>query len=220
MRSRLLAALGLCHLLILSPLRAAEEPGAIVFFGDSLTAGYGLNQPEVDAYPALVQRKIDAEGLPYRVINAGLSGDTTAAGLRRVDWTLRQAPAVFVLALGANDGLRGVPPAATLENLRAILTRVRAAYPDAKLVVAGMMMPATMGTAFTEPFREAFPTVAEEFGATLIPFLLEDVGGVREFNQGDGIHPNVRGHERVAENVWKVLEPLLAEKPAGAVVER
>ncbi len=191
-------------------LRGAEaELRTVVFFGDSLTAGYGLENPGANSYPALIQMKIDAKELPWRVVNAGLSGETTAGGLRRVDWILRQPVDIFVLALGANDGLRGIPPAVSRQNLEQILSRVRARYPSAVLVLAGMQMPPQMGPEFAGAFGRMFPEVAEKFQARLIPFLLAEVGGLPELNQGDGIHPNPAGHTIVAENVWKILLPLL-----------
>jgi acyl-CoA thioesterase I len=186
-----------------------DERRTIVFFGDSLTAGYGLVNPNADAYPALIQEKIDAAKLGYRVINAGLSGETTAGGVRRIDWILRQPADVFVLALGANDGLRGISPGVSRSNLQTILDRVRAKYPQAKLVVAGMQMPPAMGADYARAFGEMFPAVAEKNHAALVPFLLEGVGAVAEFNQRDGIHPNVEGHRLLADNVWKILRPLL-----------
>jgi acyl-CoA thioesterase I len=192
-----------------TPATAANATRTIVVFGDSLTAGYGLGEPDTQAYPALLQRKIDAAGLPYRVVNAGLSGDTTAGGLRRVDWVLRQPVDIFVLALGGNDGLRGIDPALTRANLDGILGRVRARYPSAKLVVAGMQMPPAMGADFTKAFQEAYPAVATKTGATLVPFLLEGVGGNPRLNQRDRIHPTAEGQVVLAENVWKVLQPLL-----------
>lgn len=209
-RFRLFLALPFVATLLaaVSPLSAANPP-AIVFFGDSLTAGYGLANPTNDAYPAHIQRKLDAARLDYRVVNAGLSGETTSGGLRRIDWVLRQPVAVFVLALGANDGLRGIDPAVSRTNLQAILDRVHAKYPDAKLLLAGMQMPPQMGAGYARSFGEMYPAVAEKARATLVPFLLEGVGGLAEFNQGDGIHPNEEGHARLAENVWKVLRPLL-----------
>lgn len=186
-----------------------EDRRTIVFFGDSLTAGYGLVNPNADAYPALIQQKIDTEKLGYRVINAGLSGETTAGGVRRIDWILRQPADIFVLALGANDGLRGISPNVSRANLQTILDRVRAKYPHAKLVVAGMQMPPAMGADYARAFGEMFPAVAEKNRAALVPFLLEGVGAVADLNQRDGIHPNVEGHRLLADNVWKVLRPLL-----------
>ncbi len=193
-----------------SPALAATPMRTIVFFGDSLTAGYGLPDPAAQAYPALIQDKIDAAGLDWRIVNAGLSGETTSGGLRRVDWILRQPVDVFVLALGANDGLRGISPDVSRANLEQIIRRVRAKNPAAKIVIAGMQMPPAMGADYTRAFAEMFPAVAEKHDATLIPFLLEGVGGRLEYNQGDRIHPNATGHERIAETVWATLAPLLA----------
>ena len=187
---------------------AAERPRTILFYGDSLTAGYGLDDPATAAYPARVQEKIDAEGLPYRVINAGLSGETSAGGLRRIDWVLRQPVAVFVLELGANDGLRGLAIPAVRENLGRILDKVRAKNPDTQLVIAGMQMPTSMG-GYADGYERIFPELAEAYNATLIPFLLEGVGGVPELNLPDGIHPTAEGHAIVAETVWEHLRPLL-----------
>lgn len=180
--------------------------GAVVFFGDSLTAGFGLDPAE--AYPALLRERIEAAG-PYRVVNAGVSGDTTTGGLRRVEWVVRQPVAVFVLALGANDGLRGQPVERMEENLDAILRAVRARHPDARLVVAGMQLPRNLGEGYYASFAAVFPRVAERHGAALVPFLLDGVAAVPELNQGDQIHPNAEGQRRVADNVWAVLGPLL-----------
>lgn len=187
----------------------AAESRTIVFFGDSLTAGYGLDDPSAEAYPAHIQEKITAAGLGWRVVNAGLSGETTSGGLRRVDWILRQPVDLFVLALGANDGLRGIDPALSRDNLQKIIDRVRAKYPRAKLVLAGMQMPSAMGLEFSRAFEQVFPDVAAKNDATLIPFLLEGVGGSVALNQGDRIHPTARGHAVIADHVWKVLRPLL-----------
>ncbi len=189
-------------------LRAAE-PRTLVFFGDSLTAGYGLDDPASEAYPALIQQKLDAARLPWRVINAGLSGETTAGGLRRVEWTLRSPADVFVLALGANDGLRGIEPAVSRANLQGIINRVRARCPAAVIVLAGMQMPPTMGERYAREFAAIYADVARENHLALIPFLLAGVGDQAELNQPDGIHPTARGHAVVAENVWLVLRPLL-----------
>ena len=191
--------------------RAAGNPAekTLVFFGDSLTAGYGLADPAAEAYPALIQARIRAAGLPWRVVNAGLSGETTAGGLRRIDWTLRTPPDLFVLALGANDGLRGISPALMRSNLEEIIGRVRRRQPAARIVLAGMQMPPELGPDHAAAFARVFPEVAEKTGATLIPFLLDGVGGVAELNQGDRIHPNPAGHSVMAETVWKTLQPLL-----------
>jgi len=181
----------------------------IVFFGDSLTAGYGLADPANESYPSILQRKIDDARLAWRVVNAGLSGDTTAGGVRRVDWVLRQSADIFVVALGANDGLRGVDPAVTRANLDQILARVHERNPRAKLVVAGMQMPPEMGMNFTQQFAAVFSSVAEKNHATLVPFILDGVGGRAEFNQPDRIHPTAEGHALIAETLWKTLRPLL-----------
>jgi acyl-CoA thioesterase I len=186
-----------------------EAEHRIVFFGDSLTAGYGLADPAAEAYPALIQEKIDKAGLNWRVVNAGLSGETTSGGVRRIDWVLRQPVEIFVLALGANDGLRGISPALSRTNLQQIIDRVRAKNPKVKLVVVGMQMPPAMGADFAQAFEAVFPAVAEKNHAALVPFLLEGVGGRADLNQGDRIHPTAEGHAVIAETVWKVLRPLL-----------
>ncbi len=195
---------------------AASDSVVVVFFGDSLTAGYGLASPS-DAYPTLVGAEIAEAGVPVQVVNAGVSGETSAGGLGRIDWALRQTtPDVFVLALGANDGLRGVDPAATQKNLSAILARVREAAPRARLVVAGMEALPNMGPAYTDRFRAVFPAVAEANGAALIPFLLEDVAGVAGLNQGDGVHPTAEGQRVVARTVGEVVVPIAREAYAEA----
>ncbi|HEY5080139.1 MAG TPA: arylesterase [Opitutaceae bacterium] len=188
-------------------------PRTIVFFGDSLTAGYGLPDPGTQSYPALVQARIDEAHLPWHVINAGLSGETSAGGLRRIDWVLRQQVDFLVLELGANDGLRGTPPETTRANLQAIIDRVRARFPAAPIVLAGMRMPPSMGQDYSEAFRAIYPALAAKNGLILIPFLLEGVGGRMELNQGDGIHPSVQGAAIVAELVWKSIGTSLRGKP-------
>jgi len=179
----------------------------IVFFGNSLTAGYGVSPEE--AFPAIIQKKIDSLGLPYQVINAGVSGETSSGGKTRIDWILREPVDIFVLELGANDGLRGTPLTETKKNLQDIIDKVKATYPDTKLVFAGMEMPPNMGQAYTTEFRNIYTELAAKYKMTLIPFLLEGVGGEPELNQSDGIHPTAKGHLIVAENVWKQLEKLL-----------
>ncbi|MCP5531237.1 MAG: arylesterase [Opitutaceae bacterium] len=193
---------GLVHL---SP--AATK--TIVCLGDSLTAGYGLPNPAAQAYPALIQDKIDAAKLPWRVVNAGISGDTTAGGLRRIDWLLRQPIDILILALGGNDGLRGVDPAVTRENLIGIIERARTRYPNIEIILAGMQMPANLGPDYQTRYREVFPTVATAKDCALIPFLLEGVGGDPNLNQPDMIHPTAAGQQRIAETVWAVLRPKL-----------
>jgi acyl-CoA thioesterase I len=186
---------------------SAAETRTVVFFGDSLTAGSGLDPDE--AYPALIQKKIEAAGLPWRVVNAGLSGETTAGGLRRLDWILRQPIDIFVIELGANDGLRGIPPAISRANLQTMIDRIRARYPRVIIVLAGMQLPPNMGPEHTRQFAAMYPELTQTNHATLIPFLLDRVGGVTNLNQADGMHPTAEGHQIVAETVWKVLLPLL-----------
>ena len=186
---------------------AATEVRTLVFLGDSLTAGYGLNPDE--AFPALIQRKIDEVRLPWRVVNAGLSGETTAGGLRRLDWILRQRIDLLVIELGGNDGLRGLSPVDTRANLQNIIDRVRAKQPAAQIILAGMQMPVNMGPEYTREFAAVYPALAKQSRVRLIPFLLEGVGGRPELNQPDGIHPTAEGHRIVAETVWKALTPLL-----------
>jgi acyl-CoA thioesterase-1 len=189
---------------------AAElAPKNILFYGDSLTAGYGLDDASTQAFPGLIQQKITAAALPYRVINAGLSGETTAGGLRRIDWVLRVPVDIFVLELGGNDGLRGLPPAVAATNLQAIIDRVRGKNPTVKIIITGMQMPVSMGEDYRQKFAAIFPALAEANQATLLPFLLEGVGGEVELNLADGVHPNAAGHRLVAENLWKTLLPLL-----------
>lgn len=184
-----------------------EKAKTIVFFGNSLTAGYGVDPSE--SFPSRVQDKIDSLQLPYKVINAGLSGETTAGGKSRIDWILRQPVNIFVLELGGNDGLRGIPIAETSKNLQAIIDRVREKYPEAKIILAGMQVPPNMGRNYATQFRVVFEQLAQKNKVELIPFLLENVGGIPALNQADGIHPNPQGARIVAENVWKVLQPML-----------
>lgn len=179
----------------------------LLFFGNSLTAGYGLDPEE--AFPARIQAKADSLNLNYEVINAGLSGETSAGGLTRIDWILQQKPDVFVLELGANDGLRGIPVTATRKNLQDILDKVKAANPAVKLIVAGMMVPPNMGARYAQDFKSIFPALAKENGATLIPFLLEGVAGETRLNLADGIHPTAEGHQMVANAIWSYIQPLL-----------
>lgn len=208
--TNLLRVLLLLVLIAPAPLAHANDArGTILFLGDSLTAGYGLDDPIASSFPGVVQELLAEAGLNYRVVNAGLSGETSAGGLRRIDWILRQPVDVFVLELGGNDGLRGLPIATLRENLRRILEKVRAKNPNAQLVIAGMQMPRSMGGAYAEEFAAVYPALAEEFGAVLIPFLLEGVGGVPTLNLPDGIHPTAEGHSRIAQTVWEHLRPLL-----------
>lgn len=185
----------------------------ILFLGNSLTAGYELD-PE-QAYPALIQQKIDSLGWDFQVINAGLSGETSAGGMRRLNWLLKRRVDVLVLALGANDGLRGFSPKATEENLQEIIHRTRKKYPDVKIVIAGMEALPNMGELFVKEFRAIFPRLAERNRAALIPFLLEGVGGIPDLNLPDGVHPTAEGYRMVAKNVWKILAPVLTELHRG-----
>ncbi len=185
----------------------AAKKKNILFFGTSLTAGYGLDPTE--AYPALIQNRIDSLKMPYNVINGGLSGETSAGGKGRIDWLLKQPVDIFVLELGANDGLRGLPVAQTIKNLQDIIDRVKAKYPDAKMVMAGMQVPPNMGTKYAADFKNMFPDLAKKNQMALIPFLLDKVGGVPKLNQADGIHPTAEGDKILAENVWIVLKGLL-----------
>ncbi|CAG4999096.1 Esterase TesA [Dyadobacter sp. CECT 9275] len=193
-------------------LEAAKTKSAskknIVFFGNSLTAGYGLDDPSL-AFAGLIQKRIDSLGLAYKVINAGVSGETTAGGNSRIDWLLKQPLDVFILELGGNDGLRGIPVSETKKNLQSILDKVKAKYPDAKLILAGMQIPPNMGQEYTSQFRMLYADIAKTNHVQLIPFLLEGVGGEPKLNLPDGIHPNVAGHKIVAENVWSILKDQL-----------
>lgn len=191
---------------------SAVEPASadknIIFFGNSLTAGYGLEQPS-GAFPALIQNRIDSLNYPYKVINAGLSGETTAGGKSRIDWILKQPVSIFVLELGGNDGLRGIPISETRQNLQEIIDRVKAKNPDVKIVLAGMQVPPNMGKKYAVEFQAVYRELAEKNNTALIPFILEGVGGVQELNQPDGIHPTAAGHKILADNVWAVLKDVL-----------
>ena len=180
----------------------------ILFFGNSLTAGYGVDPTQ--AFPALIQQKIDSLNLPYKVINGGVSGETTAGGNQRIDFVLKQQPInVFVLELGANDGLRGIPLTETRKNLQSIIDKVKAKYPHTKLVLAGMQLPPNMGQSYATQFKNIYPDLAKKNNMTLIPFLLAGVGGEARLNQQDGLHPTAEGYQIVAENVWKELKGVL-----------
>lgn len=191
-------------LVIVTAPRAADER-VIVALGDSLTAGLGVARDE--AYPALLEARLRRAGFAYRVVNAGVSGDTTAGALRRIDWVLRSRPEIVIVALGANDGLRGQPLAALRDNLTAIVARLRAA--GARVLLAGMRVPPNYGRAYADEFADAFRTVARGASVTFVPFLLDGVAGDSTLNQADGIHPNAAGHRIVAETMWRALQPLL-----------
>ena len=200
-------------LCVLLPVRLAVAqnpdvtPIRVLFLGNSLTAGYGLSPDE--AYPALLQARIDSLKWSVTIINAGVSGDTSAGGLTRLAWQLENPLDVLVVALGANDGLRGLPPTMTKSNLTQIIRQAREANPNVNILIAGMQVPPNLGPIFQEEFREVFPSVADEMDTELIPFLLEGVGGVTELNQSDGIHPNAAGQRRLADTVWEALAPVL-----------
>jgi acyl-CoA thioesterase-1 len=201
--------------LMYSGIASPGEPAAhknndskrIVCFGNSITAGYGVDPTQ--AYPAVLQHLIDQSGKKYEVINAGLSGDTSADGLSRIDWILRQPVDIFLLELGGNDGLRGLSLDETLKNLQAIIDKVEKKYPEAKIVIAGMKIPPNMGETYTHAFEKIYPELAQKNKVKLIPFLLAGVGGDPELNQPDGIHPNVKGHRIVAQNVYNTIKELL-----------
>ena len=180
----------------------------ILIFGDSLTAGYGLEDVN-DAFPAIIQTKVDSLSLDYTIINSGVSGETTAGGKSRIDWVLNQPIDVFILELGANDGLRGIPLTETRENLQAIIDAVLKKNAETKIILAGMQLPPNMGPEYITEFKTIFPDLAKKNELYLIPFLLKDVGGIAELNQEDGIHPTVEGHKVLAKNVWTVLEPII-----------
>jgi len=191
----------------------SSEEKTILFFGNSLTAGYGLDTEE--SFPALIQKRLDSLGLNYTAINSGLSGETTSGGLNRLGWVLNQKVDIFILELGANDGLRGVPLRKTRENLQAIIDLVRKKNPNTEIVLAGMQIPPNMGQAYTTEFRKIFPELAAANEVQLIPFLLEGVGGKPELNLEDGIHPTAKGQKIVMENVWTILEKLIDKEPTS-----
>jgi len=191
-------------LLSLVPAQARAD-GVIVALGDSLTAGWGVAADE--AYPARLEMRLRREGYPYRVVNAGVSGDTTAGALRRVDWVLRAGPEIVIVALGANDGLRGQSPQATRANLEAIVARLQTA--GSRILLAGMRMPPNYGAEFTTEFQAVFPAVARSAKVALMPFLLDGVAAEPRLNQPDGIHPTAAGHQVIADRLWPYLRPLL-----------
>ncbi|MET7253388.1 arylesterase [Dyadobacter fermentans] len=186
----------------------AAKKKIIVFFGNSLTAGYGLDDPS-QGFAGLIQKRIDSLGLQYKVVNAGVSGETTSGGNSRIDWLLKQPLDVFVLELGGNDGLRGIPVSETRKNLQEILDKVKAKYPEARRVLAGMQIPPNMGQKYATEFKDVYADLAKKNDITLIPFLLEGVGGESKLNQADGIHPTAEGHKILAENVWIRIKDLL-----------
>lgn len=180
-----------------------QSKKTILFFGDSLTAGYGLD--EDDSFPSLIQNRIDSLNLPYQVVNAGLSGETSSGGVGRIDWVLQQPLDIFVLELGANDMLRGLDAKETKSNLDKIINRVKEKYPTAQIIMAGMQAAPNLGKEYGSIFNGAFSELAEQYDLGLIPFLLEGVAGDPTLNQADGKHPNAIGQKIVVENVWKIL---------------
>lgn len=185
----------------------AQSPKNILFFGDSITAGFGIDPDQ--AFPSLVQNKIDELNWDYNVVNGGVSGETSAGGLRRIDWVLGRKYDVMILELGGNDGLRGIDLTSTRTNLQQIIDKARAKYPDMKIIVAGMQVPPNLGADYTTDFANIFPELAKKNDLPLIPFILENVGGISELNQPDGIHPTAEGHKIVAETVWEAIKPIL-----------
>lgn len=181
----------------------------ILFFGNSLTAGYGLDDPGSESFPSIIQHDLDSLKLPYKVINGGLSGETTSDGKNRINWQLRQPVDIFVLELGANDGLRGIPVSETKVNLQSIIDQVKAKYPKIKMILTGMKVPPNMGQKYSDDFAKIFPQLAKKNNMQLVPFLLENVAGIRDLNQKDGIHPTAKGAKIVAQNVWQVLKEML-----------
>ena len=193
---------------------AVDPPRNVVIVGTSLTAGYGVGEDV--AYPARIQQMIDAAGLRYRVVNAGISGETSAGGLRRIDWTLQQPVDVLVLELGANDGLRGIDPGEMRSNLEKIIEHARETHPGIALVIAGMQAPPNLGDQYTARFRDVFTELADKYDAALVPFLLDSVAAQPHLNIEDGLHPNAAGHEIIARAVWRVLEPVLRARAQRA----
>ena len=192
-----------------TPVAKTETRKNIIFFGNSLTAAYGLEDLS-KGFVGLIQERIDSSGLPYRCINAGLSGETTAGGKGRVDWVIDQQPFdIFILELGGNDALRGIQPDDGIKNLQSIIDKVKAKNPSVKIILAGMEAPRNMGNTYLKAFHVMYPTLAEKNNTLLIPFILEGVGGVAELNQKDGIHPTEAGNKIILETIWRVLKPIL-----------
>lgn len=204
---KLIGRTSFCLMLLGMLTGATPSDRVILFLGDSITAGYGLELSQ--AFPALIQDKINAKGWRFKVVNAGQSGDTSASALDRLDWLLKNRVEVLVLELGGNDGLRGLPVHSTRKNLQSIIDRTKAKYPEAKIVIAGMKVPPNMGRDYGEQFEGVFADLAKKNKVALIPFVLEGVGGVPALNLPDGIHPTAKGQQIVAANVWKALEPVL-----------
>lgn len=190
----------------------ATRPPVVLILGTSLTAGFGLPDPSL-AYPALLQRKADSAGYRVLIHNAGVSGETSAGALRRVEWVMQEPVSIFVLETGANDGLRGQDPDSLRSNIEGILERARRQQPPPQILLVGMEAMPNLGQAYLRRFRSVYPEVAKKYDVPLVPFLLEDVAGVDSLNQPDGVHPTAAGQRRIAETVWRYLEPLLRELP-------
>jgi len=201
----------------ISSRQSNDDSRTFLFFGDSITAGYGLT-PE-QAFPALIQKKFQEEKIPVNVINGGLSGETTAGGLRRIDWMLKQKVDVLILELGANDGLRGIPLNDTGKNLQSIIDRVKKKYPNIIVIIAGMQVPPNLGGDYAKAFMEIFPALAAKNDAMLIPFILEGVGGIPELNLSDRIHPNRAGHEIIAHKIWGTMNKAWLMLKKGQKIE-
>jgi acyl-CoA thioesterase I len=195
---------------------AADVAGApvILFFGTSLTAGYGLD-PE-QAFPSLIQKKAQDEGVPIKAINAGLSGETTAGAARRIDWVLRTPADLVVIEAGANDALRGLSPDAAKANLEQVIATIRKKQPQAKIALVQMEAPPNYGASYTQRFRSIYRDISQKENIPLIPFLLNSVAGISRYNQADGVHPNLAGEKIVADNVWKALKPIVAQLDRGS----
>lgn len=206
-RKKLVKVAAICLSLIAFNTMSALGQKNILMFGDSITAGYGLDEDQ--AYPALIQEKIDSLGLNHNVVNAGLSGETTAGGARRVDWILQQEIDIFLLGLGGNDGLRGIDPENTKKNLETIINKVWEKDEEIEIILAGMQAPPNLGEQYTTRFRDVFIEVADKYEVVFMPFLLEDVAGIDELNQPDGIHPTAEGQQIIADHIWTLLNPLL-----------
>lgn len=191
-----------------------DDPVTVMFFGDSITAGYGLEEGQ--AFPSLISMKADSMGWSVDVIDAGVSGETTAGGLSRINWVLQREVDIFVLELGGNDGLRGINPDNIKENLHGILSTVRSVYPGAVILLTGMEAPPNMGEAYTSRFRQVYRDLADEHQVLFMPFILEGVAGNPALNQPDGIHPTAAGHRVIAENLWAILQPVLAKMHSAA----
>jgi len=204
---KLVTALIIFSTFSIGTLAQESNKKAILFFGDSISAGYGLEPQQ--AFPALIQKKIDSLGLNYEVINGGLSGETSAGGVRRINWVLQRDIDIMILELGGNDGLRGIDLSSTKENLQLIIDRAKAKNPDIEIIIAGMQVPPNLGADYTKEFQDLYPRLAEKNNLVLIPLILDKVGGRDEYMQSDQIHPNIKGHQVVAETVWDILYPLI-----------